>query len=471
MTRSGATILIRNVAAGGRSGVDVRAGAEVILAVGRSLSSRPGEQVLDGAGGALIPGLHDHHVHLRAAVAARQSADVSAAASPAGFDQIVATAAAAAGRGWLRVVGWDENAAGPLDRYRLDSLAGPAPVRVQHRSGAMWVLSSAALAQAGAESCQEPGAERDEQGRLTGRLLRMDSWLRDRIPVRAPDAAQSGLAEYAAGAARLGVTGFTDATPGRDAADAADFARLSAAGTLPQRLVLMGPPGLPVPATSRVTPGPVKIILDDATLPGLTELSDAVAAAHRAGVPVALHCVTAGQLAVAVAALEEAGPAGDRIEHAGIVPPGFGERLAGLGVAVVTQPGFIAARGDSYLRQVPLPERDWLYPCASLIRAGVSVAAGTDAPFGPADPWACMAAAVTRRTRSGRIAGSAERVTALRALRLFLAAADDVRQLRSVAPGQPADVCLLRVPLPEALRRPSADAVRATIMGGAVYGT
>ena len=65
------TLLIRNVAVGGRSGLDVRVGPETILTVGRRLPRNAGEQVLDGAGGAIIPGLHDHHVHLRAAVAAR----------------------------------------------------------------------------------------------------------------------------------------------------------------------------------------------------------------------------------------------------------------------------------------------------------------------------------------------------------------------------------------------------------------
>ena len=129
----------------------------------------------------------------------------------------------------------------------------------------------------------------------------------------------------------------------------------------------MAPPGLREPGTARVTLGPQKLILDDATLPTATELATTIACAHRAGTTVALHCVTAEQLLVSIAALEQAGPAGDRIEHAGIVPPGCAEQLARLGIAVVTNPGFIADRGDDYLREVPAAEQDWLYPCASLI--------------------------------------------------------------------------------------------------------
>ena len=90
---------------------------------------------------------------------------------------------------------------------------------------------------------------------------------------------------------------------------------------------------------------------------------------------------------------------------------------------MVTQPGFISDRGDDYRREVEAAEQPWLYPCATLIRAGVAVAGSTDAPFGPADPWRCIAAAVHRRTPGGRVLGRPERISAGRALRLFLGAA------------------------------------------------
>jgi predicted amidohydrolase YtcJ len=467
------TILIRNVAVQGQSGLDVRAGPETILEVGRSLPRRPGEAVVAGAGGAVIPGLHDHHVHLRAAVAARQSVDVSAAGNPAEFDRVVSAAAASASQtAWLRVVGWSEHAAGDLDRQRLDRLTGQVPVRVQHRSGAMWVLNSAAIRQADVSACDLPGVERDNDDAPTGRLLRMDDWLRDRLTgltgVTAASSAELGLADYAAAAARAGVTGFTDATPGRDQADVAEFARLADAGVIPQRLLLMSAPGLREPDSGRVSLGPRKLMLDDTTLPTASELADAITSAHGDGSPVAVHSVTAEQLLVSIAALEQAGPAGDRIEHAGIVPPGCAQQLAQLGVAVVTNPGFIAARGDDYLRHVPAAEQDWLYPCASLISAGVAVAAGTDAPFGPADPWRCIAAATARRSPAGTVLGPAERVPHAIALRLFLAEPRSIRHVRSVAPGQPGDLCVLRVPLGPALARPSAESVLATVISGRV---
>jgi predicted amidohydrolase YtcJ len=471
------TVLVRNGEVDGRSGVDVRVGPDRIEQVGTRLTRRPGDQVLDAAGGAVVPGLHDHHVHLRAAVAAKRSVDASTARDPAAFDRLITAAAAAAAGRWLRVTGWNEHQTGALDRPRLDALAGAVPTRVQHRSGAMWVLNSAALQAVGADDRSLDGVERSPDGAATGRLLRMDAWLRGRLAAigatgHTGDFAE-GLMGYAIRCAQHGVTGFTDASPGRDQADIDHFGALSEAGTFPQRLLLMAPPGLQPPGTRRVTIGPVKIVLDDATLPPLAELAAQIRRAHRHDVAVAVHCVTAEQLVVAVAAFEDAGPGpartADRIEHAGIVPPGYAAEVARLGLAVVTQPGFIQDRGDDFLRHVPATEQRWLYPCASLLRAGVAVAAGSDAPYGPANPWLSIAAATTRLTSGGAVLGADERVTASRALRLFLAAPDDVRQSRRIAPGHPGDICVLRTPIRRFRADPSGAGVLATIMGGQVH--
>ena len=478
MSSAHPTVLIRSAEVRGQPGLDVRVGPGSVEEIGSRLVRQPGEPVLDAAGGAVIPGLHDHHVHLRALVAARQSLDASVVPDPAGFDRLVSAAASGhTGRRWLRVIGWDENRAGPLHRARLDSLTGSVPARVQHHSGAMWMLNSTALAAVGADTADEAGIERDEYGAPTGGLLRLDTWLRDRLPPEARESFAGGLKAYASWSVQVGVTGFTDATPDRNQADIDEFCALSESGTIRQRLVLMAPPGLRAPPASRVRLGPRKVILDDAMLPSAGQLASQIAHTHRRGTAVAVHCVTAQQLVVCAAAFEEASalepacqiPAfADRIEHAAVVPPGYADELARLKIAVVTQPGFITARGDSYLAHVPAPERDWLYPCASLLRAGVTVAASTDAPFGPSDPWACIAAAVTRRTRSGQVLAPAERVAASQALRLFLADPSDLRRTRIVAVGGPADLCVLRAPLTEALTQPSAAMVRAVVSRGQV---
>ena len=149
-----------------------------------------------------------------------------------------------------------------------------------------------------------------------------------------------------------------------------------------------------------MTRGPTKVLLDDDRLPHLDDLVELVAASHRHGVPVAVHCVTLVQLVFALAALEAAGTVpGDRIEHGSVVPAELVGSLAALGLIVVTNPGLVYDRGETYLEDVDERDLPSLYPCASLVAGGVAVAAGTDAPFGPADPWTTVRTArTTRRT-------------------------------------------------------------------------
>src|SRR5262249_57845370 len=93
------------------------------------------------------------------------------------------------------------------------------------------------------------------------------------------------------------------------------------------------PPRLPIPpsrapSTGRVTLGPRKLILDDAALPEVAELAALADQTHRRGCALAVHCVTAEQLIVAVAAFEQAGTARGRVEPASGGPPGYAARVA-----------------------------------------------------------------------------------------------------------------------------------------------
>ncbi|MGO4759173.1 amidohydrolase family protein, partial [Streptomyces sp. 2MCAF27] len=99
-----------------------------------------------------------------------------------------------------------------------------------------------------------------------------------------------------------------------------------------------------------------------------------------------------------------------------------------------------------------------LYRCRTLAEAGVPLAAGTDAPYGTHDPWAVMRAAVTREDGEG--------IEPQNALRLFLGRAQYPAHVRQLRVGAAADLCLLRVPLCEALDALSADVVRAAYIGG-----
>lgn len=109
-----------------------------------------------------------------------------------------------------------------------------------------------------------------------------------------------------------------------------------------------------------------------------------------------------------------------------------------------------------------------LYRLGAFARAGLVLAAGSDAPYGVADPWAAMRAAVSRRTAGGAIIGQDEALMPEAALALYLADPLDLRQLRVVAVGSPADLCLLDRPWAQARDRLRAEDVAMTWIAGSI---
>src|SRR6202040_1050303 len=172
-------------------------------------------------------------------------------------------------------------------------------------SGVLWILNSAGLERVGLA------------GHPDGRVRSTDSW------ADALGRSVTSLADLSERLSRCGVTGITDATPDLDVADMVRLSELHRHGELRQRVHCLAPG---------------KRILHDDDL-DLAELSGWIADRHAADAPVAVHCVTAAQLLVTLAALREAGThPQDRIEHAAVVPDDSMADLTELGVAGVTQP-------------------------------------------------------------------------------------------------------------------------------------
>jgi len=459
-------LLLRDAELAGHIRADVRITGETVTEVGPALRRR-GEAEYDCQGGAVLPGLCDHHLHLSAMAAWSESVRCGPPDVTSGAGLSAALAAAGPDRhGWIRGVGYAEPVAGDLDAVALDRLRSDRPVRIQHRSGALWMLNSAALAALSADGAQHPGLERGADGRPNGRLWRADDWLRGRLPRAGPPS----LAQVGATLLRHGVTAVTDATPDLDDQAIAVITEAMTRGQLPPDVLLLGAPlgavlpgdlGRPGPAA-----GPHKIVLADSGLPAYDELADRIRAAHAAGRPVAVHCVTREALVLLMAALQDAGPRpGDRIEHAALVPRELLPGLARLGVRVVTQPGFLPHRGDDFLRDLPPGERPDLYRCATLRRAGIPVALSSDAPYGPLDPWVVLAAATSRRTASGQVAGPEERLTFAEALDAYLAPPGDPGgPPRRVRAGTAANLAILRAPLADV--PPLPEPVRAVLLRG-----
>jgi predicted amidohydrolase YtcJ len=416
--------------------VDIRLENEIVDVSDR-LDPVAGEPVLDAAGRTVIPGLHDHHVHAYSAAAALTSLRIGPREVHGAEDLRRLLADAEVGEdGWIRAVGYHEAVAGPLDRASLDDVVPRIPVRVQHRSGILWTLNSAGLAAVGLPDHPD------------GRLRSADPSWSNSLSRREPR-----LAELSCVLASYGVTGITDATPDLGVDGIVRLTEAHRHGELLQRIWCLAP---------------AKRILHDDAL-DLAELTAWVTARHDAGGTVAVHCVTAAQLVVTIAALQAAGSsADDRIEHASVVPDDCVADLAALGVTVVTQPNFVVERGDQYLADVPPDEHRQLWRVASLLAAGIPVALSTDQPFGDADPWAAMRAAVHRVTLSGAVLGPEERIPAATALAMFLGTFEAPTRPRTIEPGQPADLCVLGASPDEVVAELDSGMVDATVVAGEV---
>ena len=370
---------------------------------------------------------------------------------------------------WVRASGYDEHRHGPMDRHRLDALAPGVPVRVQHRSGLGWVLSTVGLERVGlldtagrAAADRPDGVELGADGVPTGWLHRLDGWLGERVPPSALDLAVTGRC-----LASAGITGVTDATFALGPDRAALLRGAVERGDIPQRLVLLGV-GPDDVAGGWATVGPAKLLADESLGLDPSELAARIAAHHAAGRAVAIHAVTRAENVAAVTALTEAGPfPGDRLEHGSVLPSDLDPLLVAGGVTVIVQPSLVSERGDHHLREVEPADLPFLHRHASLLAAGVRVGVGSDAPVTSADPWAGIAAASTRVTRSGAAVGPSEAVDPATALGWYLAdPLDPGGPPRQVAPGAPADLCLLDAPLADVLAAPSSARVRGTWVGG-----
>jgi len=440
--RSRFDLLIRNArdANGGALSVGINDGH--IAAIAPDLSGDGPDY--DAQGMKVGAGLHDHHIHLLATAAKMESVDLAECRTP---DEAIARLRKASGEPgrWVRAIGYDERVAGLPDRDILDGWLPDHPLRMQDRTGGYWILNSAGVAMLGAPPFPDC-VERDAQGKPNGRIWRGDRWLRERIGGAPPS-----LAALGAKLAGWGVTGVTDAGASNGAAEAQLLAR-----AMPQHLTLMGTEYLP--SGEGYTLGPVKLLLDENELPAVEEVAGRIAAARACDRNVAAHCVTLGELVFYLQALAEAGGPrpGDRIEHGGMITESLIGDIAKAGLAVVTQPNFIHDRGDRYLAQMDAWEIVDLYRLGSLVRRGVRVSGGSDAPYGEPNPWIAIRAATDRRTRGGATIGAEEALDRTKALALY--------QATPLAVGASADLILYDWPDdPQALAT-----VGLTLIGGSI---
>ena len=436
---------------------------------------RSGTTVVDCAGGTLLPGFHDAHIHLLAYASALAGVDCGpdAVSSIDDLKSAIRRRASNTSVGeWIRASGYDETALAEArhpTRWDLDDAAPDHPVRLDHRSGHGCVLNSDAMTRIGiGDSTDEPkGATivRDlRSGQPSGLLLEMSDYLDGRIPSPPVGEIEDGVRRASRMLLSHGVTSIQDATHRNSMQRWELFGKLrSSIGDMPRVTMMPGfqhldeftGSGLNFGCgDSLLRVGHCKLMVSASSgrqTPLHDELCRVVSSCAESGFPVAIHAVERETIISAAEAIQRANAnAGTvmrhRIEHCSEGTPDAVESVVRSSAWVVTQPGFVHHSGDRYLKTVEPSMSPHLYPVGALARAGVRLAFGSDAPVSNPNPMPALRAAVTRLTAQGRTLGlehSVDLTDALAAYTVGSAASSCLEDsLGKIMPGMLADLAL-----------------------------
>jgi predicted amidohydrolase YtcJ len=135
------------------------------------------------------------------------------------------------------------------------------------------------------------------------------------------------------------------------------------------------------------------------------ELNALVAKARKHGLPVAVHTIGDLALEMTLNAIEEhpvRSGLRDRIIHAQVLTPELLERMKKLPIIVDIQPRFVAADFPWVIDRLGQQRVKWSYAWKTMLKAGLLLAGGSDAPIEPVSPLLGIHAAMTRRAPDQR---------------------------------------------------------------------
>lgn len=448
--RNGAVYTVDAARTWARS-VAVRAG-RIVHVGGDSVPGKligPGTEVVDLAGGMLLPGFQDGHVHLLLGGVELGECTLNTVKTAAEVMDSIAACAAGRPEGWLRGAGWELTVfpgANP-SRALLDRIAPDRPALFEAADGhSAWVNSRAlALAGVGRDTPDPPDGriERDPvSGEPSGTLRESAIDLVARLlPKRTDAELAAGLDRALRLAAERGLTAVMEASASETILRA--YAAADRAGRLSLRVVAAAqaePDSSGVDgvvrrlgewraryATPRVHPAAAKIFQDgviesgtaallapyldrkgDAGKPNYPQpLLDSLAIAlDRNGWQIHVHAIGDRAVRMALDALERARSVGGgrdhrhTITHLQLIDPADLPRFRHLGVVANFEPFW--ANGDEYLTRLAEPSLGparsrWLYPIGSLVREGAVVSGGSDWSVSSLAPLDGIQVAITRR--------------------------------------------------------------------------
>ncbi|MBI1403438.1 MAG: amidohydrolase family protein [Porphyrobacter sp.] len=401
---------------------------------------------LDGEGRVMLPGMIDAHVHVMDVGFAALTLDLSDTTSlEDALAKIKAFADANPGRPWILGRGWNQEKWG-LGRFptaaELDAVVPDRPVWLERADNHANWANSLAIAAAGV-TAKTPDPEggkviRDAQGNPAGVFVdNANALVAKVVPPPRPEDRDLAFAKAQEVFLSKGVTAVADM--GTQLADWTTFRRAGDSGRLAIRIVsyarafetlelVAGSAPTPWLYEDRLRMGGIKLYLDGALgsrganlkqpyaddhathgLPLLTpaQLRNLMSRAAMDNFQTAVHAIGDAANAEVLSAIEELSETYDgdrrwRIEHAQIVDPEDLPLLGRHGIIASMQP--LHQTSDRLMAEARLgPDRlAGAYAWRSVLNAGGRLAFGSDAPVEPPDPWAGMAAAISRTDANGQ---------------------------------------------------------------------
>ena len=463
----------------------------------------------DLTGYTVVPGFHDAHCHTMwfglslGEVDAKEHPSLESL-----YDALATRAEATPPGGWVRATGYNQEAFGGEypDIEQLDRALPHHPLLMRHTSGHACIVNSLALRESG---LLDSGVDiaggavvRDAAGHPTGLLEE-----RAQAAVQAlllPESMESMVAALGRASARYGEQGITSFTEtgiaagwiGHSPRELAAYQRARTEGVLAQRAQLMvvsdvfhslaghaddpAVMGLDTGLRSGlgdewISIGPMKIFLDGSMLAWTGAVSEPFAAgppnnygyfqaeeedlrqtmldAAAGGWAIGAHAIGDRAVGLALETFAEATtrygrpPMPHRIEHGGVVTDEQVTQAAELGVAIVTQPGFMPELGVQ-MRAAMGPERErYLHRHRSLLEAGAMAAGSSDRPVATGVPLEIMQSMVQRIDAEGVVVAPEERVSVEQALWSYTVGSAQVTgqadSKGSLVPGMLADFVVL----------------------------